>query len=216
MSVSRPLLLAIAMAGGIVLPASAQPQKEPIGKFAADFRAALARYPEDPSTVTALAIDANNLPRRGLGLSAGAHVYPFRLGKVTIGFGGEWVVAHGSDTEPPAQQGGPANPKVTTSFSVISPHVSLNFGSKQGWSYLSAGMGPSNFTTEREDHPVGDATSHPRAIHYGGGARWFTNQHLAFTFDLRFYRIAAQDATTNRPAYGGRRMLVLSGGISVK
>ena len=55
-----------------------------------------------------------------------------------------------------------------------------------------------------------------RAINYGGGARWFAKEHIAFTFDLRFYRIDAQEADHGRPAYGGRRLMVFSAGISVK
>ena len=28
-----------------------------------------------------------------------------------------------------------------------------------------------------------------KTINYGGGARWFTKTHLAFSFDVRFYAI---------------------------
>jgi hypothetical protein len=53
-------------------------------------------------------------------------------------------------------------------------------------------------------------------LNYGGGARWFAKEHLAFTFDIRFYRLDAQDAAAGRPAYGARKITVLSAGISVK
>jgi hypothetical protein len=217
MSRVRQLILAVVVTSATVQPVWAQTrQQEPIGKFAADVRGVLSRFPSDAATATALGVTEANLPRRGLGLSAGAHVYPFRMGKITVGFGGEWVVSRGSDTAPPATAGGPDGPTVRTRFSAISPQASLNFGSRRGWSYVSAGIGRASFTTEREATPVGDATSNPRTIHYGGGARWFAQEHLAFTFDLRFYRIDAQEATATRPAFGGRRMLVLSAGISVK
>ena len=53
---------------------------------------------------------------------------------------------------------------------------------------MSGGIGWAQFTTELEDAPVADATGASAPINYGGGARWFAKEHLAFTFDLRFYR----------------------------
>jgi hypothetical protein len=99
---------------------------------------------------------------------------------------------------------------------VLSPQVSLNFGSRDGWSYLSAGLGLASFTTERKDAPVADADSRTRALNYGGGARWFAREHLAFCFDLRFYKVNPQDAAPGRPGYGGRRIMTFSAGISIK
>ncbi len=196
--------------------AAQEPEKEPIGRFAVDARVALPRYPDDPATVTALGVTAENLPGRGLGLAAGVTVYPARLGKVALGIGGEWLLSRGSKTLDPEEEGGPSGPKVTTRFSALSPQVSLNFGGRNGWSYVSGGIGWVSFTTELEDAPVADATGRTRAFNYGGGARWFAKEHVAFTFDLRFYRIDPQEATTGRPAYDGRRIMAFSAGISLK
>jgi hypothetical protein len=209
-------VVAIVMAVTVVPAVAQEREKEPIGRFAADVRVSLPRFPDDPTSATALGVTIDDLPGRGLGVSAGAHLYLFRMGKVTVGVGGEWIVSRGRHTQEPAQEGGTAGPTVETRFSALSPQVSLNFGSRRGWSYLSAGLGRARFTTERENAPVGDASSDPSAINYGGGARWFAKEHLAFTFDVRWYRIDPQDATLTRPAYDGRRMLVLSAGISVK
>ena len=156
------------------------------------------------------------MPSRGLGLAAGVHVYPARKGRVALGIGGEWLVSRGSKTLDPEEEGGVSGPTVTTRFSALSPQVSLNFGGRDGWSYVSGGIGWVKFTTELEDAPVADAPGRTRALNYGGGARWFAKEHIAFTFDLRFYRIDAQEASTGRPAYGGRRMMVFSAGMSVK
>jgi len=217
---SPPLVvLAVVMTMAIFAPgASAQePEKEPIGRFALDARVALPRFPEDAATATALGVTVDNLPSRGLGVAAGVNVYPARLGKVSLGVGGEWLVfSRGSKTPDPETEGGPSGPTVTTRFSVLSPQVSLNFGGRDGWSYISGGIGWASFTTERDNAPVADAVGRTRAINYGGGARWFAQEHLAFTFDLRFYRINPQDAAAGRPAYDGRRMMVFSAGISVK
>jgi hypothetical protein len=190
--------------------------REPIGRFAADVRLAVPRYPDDGATAGALVVSEDNLPSRGLGIAAGVNVYPLRLGKVSIGFGGEWLTSNGSKTLEPTTAGGPSSPTVTTTFSVLSPQLSLNFGSRNGWSYLSGGIGFASFTTEREDAPVADADGRTRSLNYGGGARWFAKEHLAFCFDLRFYRINPQDATVGRPAYGGRRLMVFSAGVSFK
>ena len=190
--------------------------REPIGRFAADVRVAIPRYPDDDATASALVVTTDNIPSRGLGIAAGVNVYPFRLGKVSIGFGGEWLTSRGSKTLEPTTAGAPSSPTVTTSFSVLSPQISLNFGGRDGWSYVSGGIGLASFTTEREDAPVADADGRTRSLNYGGGARWFAKEHLAFCFDLRFYKINPQDATTGRPAFGGRRMMAFSAGISLK
>ena len=214
-----PARLIVAAAYAAIFTSIANAQdlaREPIGKFAADVRVALPRYPDDDATANALAVSGDNLPSRGLGIAAGVNVYPLRLGKVSIGFGGEWMTSSGSKTLDPVTEGGPSSPTVKTSFSVLSPQVSLNFGSRNGWSYLSAGLGLASFTTEREDAPVADADGRTRALNYGGGARWFAKEHLAFCFDLRFYKINPQDAAAGRPAYGGRRMMVFSAGVSFK
>lgn len=213
-------ILCICLTSAILAPAaSAQgPDPEPIGRFAADVRVALPKYPDDPETATALAVTIENLPSRGLGLATGVNFYPARLGKhVALGVGAEWLMfSRGRKTLDPATEGGPSGPTVTTRFSVLSPQVSLNFGGRDGWSYVSGGLGWASFTTEREATPVAEAEGNTRSINYGGGARWFAQEHLAFAFDLRFYRIDPQDAAPGRPAYGGRRMMTFSVGISVK
>ena len=107
-------------------------------------------------------------------------------------------------------------PTVETRFSTLSPQVSLNFGTRDGWSYVSVGLGRATFTTENVDHPVADAPSKLTSLNYGGGARWFVNDHIAFTFDIRFHRIPDQAPEVGRPGYGERRLVVLSAGISLK
>jgi hypothetical protein len=208
--------MAVAMATLAPGAAAQEPEKEPIGRFAADARIALPRFPEDAATATALGVTAENLPSRGLGLAAGVTFYPAHLGRVALGVGGEWLLSRGSKALDPEEEGGVSGPTVTTRFSALSPQVSLNFGGRSGWSYVSGGIGWVTYTTELDDAPVADAIGHTRAINYGGGARWFAKEHVAFTFDLRFYRIDPQEATAGRPAYGGSRMMVFSAGISLK
>jgi hypothetical protein len=210
----RALLLSIAL----LLPTAAFAQTaEPIGPFAADLRVVMPRFKEDVSVATALGVASTNLPTRGLGISGGVHWYPVRMGRlVTLGIGGEVLISRGSNTAEPETESGPEGPTVKTRFSSVSPQVSLNFGKRQGWSYLTGGFGWAGFRTELETSPVADGDSRPLAFNYGGGARWFAKEHLAVSLDLRFYAVGAQEATVGRPAYPSMTLMVISGGISVK
>ncbi|HEY7497930.1 MAG TPA: hypothetical protein VH740_05440 [Vicinamibacterales bacterium] len=213
----RCWLLAGVLLASCPLHALAQePETEPIGPFAADLRVALPRFPRDAAIATALGVTEENLPGRGLGISAGLHVYPLRMGKVKLGLGGELLLGRARRTLEPATEGGTPGPTVTGRISSLSPQVSLNFGSRRGWSYISAGIGFATLTIEDDADPVASPDGRLRTINYGGGARWFAKEHLAFTFDLRFHRYDPQEAIVGRPAYPGGRMMVLSAGISVK
>jgi hypothetical protein len=142
---------------------------------------------------------------------------------VTIGVGGELLMARGSRTAEPDEDDdedapvpAPAPlPTVTARFSSLSPQLSLNFGRRDGWSYLSGGIGLARLTWEKAGTPApgGDRV---RAIHYGGGARWFTGPHLAFSFDVRFYTIPAQVAQGARPSFPRSRFTVFSAGVSLR
>jgi hypothetical protein len=98
--------------------------------------------------------------------------------------------------------------------------VSLNFGGREGWSYMSAGLGWSRYYTEREDLAPLSPEDAPRmrTLNYGGGARWFARRHLAFAIDLRFYGLPAQAGTATRPAeeLPASRRVMLSAGASFK
>jgi hypothetical protein len=211
-------LVVLGLAGCIhsMIAADAAAQHPPpIPRFVIDARAGLARFKEDGAVATSLNVAANNLPTRGLGLGGGVHLYPLRMKKVTLGVGGELFVARDS-RQADMTDATMVSPRVTTRFSSITPQVSVNFGTGEGWSYLSGGLGLATLTSERADAPFPDGASRVRAINYGGGARWFTGPHLAFTFDVRFYAVNAQEATTARPAYPKTRFIVFSGGVSLR
>jgi hypothetical protein len=147
----------------------------------------------------------------------GAHLYPVRRQNFALGLGGELLLrARGSGTVAPMVEDGPDGPTIVTRMTALSPQLSLNFGKRDGWSYLSGGVGWASITTERSESPLEDAESRPRAINYGGGARWFAKEHLAFSLDLRFYAISPQEATATRPAYPRVTVMIFSAGISVR
>ena len=188
---------------------------ERLKPLVADARLTLARFKEDGGIAGAIAVTSDNLPTRGLGFVVGAHWYALRGSKVSLGVGGELLRARDTRTLDPETEDDPEGPTVETSFFSLAPQVSLNFGRRDGWSYISGGIGSAILTAERIDRPVGDG-SRVRTINYGGGARWFTNKHLAVSVDLRFYSVGAQTGTLTRPAYPQSKMMVISGGIALR
>ena len=222
------LLLLTAGSSAAFAQEEIDPERQPIGRFVADVRGVFARYPDDPVVATFLDVTKDNLATRGLGLALGAHVYPLRLGKITLGFGGEMLVSRGRKTvttEPEKEDEEEIEgPTVTARLSAISPQVSLNFGRRDGWSYLSGGLGWTKYSTtvhhpeETTTGATADAggSSRTQTLNYGGGARWFAKKHLAFNFDVRFYRINPQEPTATRPALPRKRLVYLSAGISFR
>jgi hypothetical protein len=204
---------------GFATEASAQeaaPEDQPIGKFVADVRGAFPKFKQDPNIATAIGVTAPNLPARALGLVVGAHWYPARLGIVTLGVGGELIVARRNRTLPAAEEGGVEGPTVHSQMSSITPQISFNFGKRQGWSYISGGIGGTAFTAERQDAPLPPQESRTRTFNYGGGARWFSKKHVALSMDLRFYAINAQLLTSTRPAFSRMTLVAFSVGAAFK
>lgn len=210
-----PLLLLASLTCLFPAAASAQP-REPIGPFVVDARGTFARFKEDQAIAGAIDVAPANLPTRGLGLALGAHWYPLRVRAVTLGLGGEVVWARDSRTAEPASATAAPGPTVTTRLTSFSPHLSLNFGKGDGWSYISGGLGQARLTAERADEPFSGSGGRARMTHYGGGARWFTSPHLAFTFDVRFYAINALPASGTRPEFPRTRFMVFSVGVGIK
>jgi hypothetical protein len=211
------LLLCLAIA----TPVSAQ-QNEPIGRFALDLRGVFARHKKEPTVAEALGVETVNLPQRSFGLAAGVHVYPFRAGKITFGFGGEVTVARGSHSIDIVTVGDTTkkSPPVERHFTSFAPELSLNFGHRNGWSYISGGMfGQAKlYAVGVEKLPTPPAMR--KTVNYGGGARWFLKSHLAFSVDVRWYSIAegpvaAGDAVP-RLVQPKTTLMVISAGIALK
>jgi hypothetical protein len=211
----------VLVAGGCAAISFALPRpcdaqvNERLKPLVADARLTLVRFKEDGGIAGAIGVTPDNLPTRGLGFVLGAHWYPLRGSKVSLGIGGEFLRARDTRTLDPEDEDEPEGPTVETRLVSLAPQVSLNFGRRDGWSYISGGMGSAILTAERVDRPVGEG-SRVRTINYGGGARWFTNKHIAVSVDLRFYSVDAQPGTLTRPAYPKSKMMVISGGIALR
>jgi hypothetical protein len=204
---------------GFTASASAQDvplEDQRIGRFVADVHATFPKFKQDPNIATGIGVTALNLPARALGIVVGAHWYPAHLGPVTFGIGGELMMASRNRTLPAATEGGTPGPTVHSHMSSVTPQISFNFGKRQGWSYISGGIGGTAFTAERQDAPLPAQESRTKTYNYGGGARWFSKKHIALTVDLRFYAISAQLQTAARPAFSRMTLVAFSVGAAFK
>ena len=188
---------------------------KPMTAFVVDVRGAMAALKQEATMAADLAVPTEELPSRALGFVIGAHVYPVRRKSFALGVGAELLRVRGSNTIEALLEDGEDGPTIKARWNHFSPQVSFNFGARDGWSYLTVGLGRSTFTTDLEEAPQEDGDA-VRTLNYGGGARWFMKKHLAFTFDIRFYSLNAQEAVDGRIATPKMRLRVLSAGISLR
>jgi hypothetical protein len=113
---------------------------------------------------------------------------------------------------------------MATLLTVVGSQLSLNFGSRAGWSYLSAGLGRARLSTRASsflDEDDEDEITAARmvehgsrsAVNFGGGARWFAKPRVAFSFDVRFHVIGAGGGEAPTP---GTTRLAATVGVSVR
>ena len=227
--------MAVAIAALLMsTPAAAQlsPPSTP-GPYVIDIRAPMSGLPSTSGFHPVL--PANTLvPKRGFGLGVGGHVYVVRLGVSRVGLGVDVLRVRGTAVTPATSSTSPANTgppsssdalstagqiDVAMTMTAVAPQLSFNFGTREGWSYLSGGYGVAQIRTEatgEQESPLTGRTTLVRddgrsaSINYGGGARWFIRDRVAVGFDLRFHRIAA---VGTRPV---AKLVVASVGLSVR
>jgi hypothetical protein len=179
-----------------------------------DARGVFARLGQDPLTATGLVTNVLDMSSKAFGLSGGVHVYPWRGRSTAFGVGAEAIFARNSFEPIDATTAKPGGTVYNRRLSGVSAQLSMNFGHKLGWSYITAGYGPNTFESylaTRTPDGLHDAT-----LNYGAGARWFNYDHLAFTFDMRFYATNPALATPNTAARSRHKVFVMSAGISIK
>jgi hypothetical protein len=165
----------------------------PPGPFVVDVRGTSSGVPSNLFTLSGATTPAT-VPSRGYGLSVGGHAYFMPLGPSRLGLGAEVMFARGSTVD------------ARSTVWSAAPHLSVNFGTGDGWSYLSAGIGAARLAQD----PGRTATV--RAIHMGGGARWFSKPRLGIGFDFRVYRLADGEGGE----VPGATLTALSVGVSLK
>ena len=207
---SRTLLL-FALLLGSVSTVSAQ-DEEPIGLIVADLRGSITPFGQSEELALNRGFDPSAAPRIGLGVQAGVHLYPLRWRVITFGIGAS---VHTSVGDQRPSELDPDGPILRKKFTTLSPQMSFNFGSRNGWSYLSGGVGTSRLSLFSLDQAEPQARR-VNTINYGGGARWFVKEHLAFSLDLRFYATSPLEQTDTEPSSPRMTVMVLSIGASFK
>ena len=210
----RLAILAFLIITGGAARANAQDPPPRIGPFAVDVHMSIPVFPTDSQQLAdSRALNLAELPGRGLGGQVGAHFFLPRWGPLTVGLGGEVMVARAA-TNPDPSTGLRA---VEERLLSASPQLSFNFGSGHGWSYLSGGIGRSVWSIHEVGLEPSAADVEPlQTINYGGGARWFIKNHLAFSLDVRFYEIQPGTPIPPLPGSPRTRLMVIGAGISLK
>jgi hypothetical protein len=221
----RRLAMAALLCLGVCPSVAAQalPADRP-GPYVIDVRGTTVSLPGDPAFFPPVPA-STAVPARAWGIDAGAHVYLVQLGAARLGFGATYLRARGTAAPPtPASTSGtsgsatPAStPAVAALVTAFGPQVSANFGSRAGWSYLSAGIGRAQISTRTSAFGTTRArlleSGARRAINVGGGARWFAKPRLAFSFDIRFHIVGAGGEVTPTPR---TTLLAASVGVSLR
>jgi hypothetical protein len=173
---SRRLALCLGLAGALLgSRVSAQILAPgPPGPFVIDVRGATSGIPASPGLYPTLS-ETFTVPARGFGIDVGGHVYPLSLRAARLGIGVNLTYVRGTSVD------------ATATVRTIDPQISFNFGTANGWSYLSAGLGTARVS-------AGTSVS-VQAINAGGGARWFLTRHTAVSFDVRLHKLSAEGAT---------------------
>jgi hypothetical protein len=198
-------------------------EREPLPWLAIDLHAASVGLPTAQGWIPVVS-DDTPVPDRAWGPAIAATVYPFRLGIMTFGFGAAFSTAQGTSDSIEIIEGSGATattritPIVRTRVTNLIPQVSINFGHKLGWSYLSAGVGRTNVDSRADD--VDGRVSVPavwsQALNFGGGARWFMKPRLGAGFDVRFVKLGSRAATPAVPSARRTQMITFSAGISIQ
>ena len=210
------LILAALMAAS---PVEAQ-TKDPLPRFVIDAQGVNGGLPTGDGWVPVVKADTP-LPGHGWGISGGAHVHLFKLRLATIGAGASVLTARKAGQPLTTAVGVPTTPAVTTQVTSLHPQVSLNFGHRLGWSYLSAGYGVTKVVSTATAFGGVLKRSAPEpwnpAINFGGGARWFMKPHVGASFDVRFTKLSSRAATAETPIFALRTQLVsFAVGISIQ
>ena len=185
----------------------------PPGPYVVDVRAGMGALPGSAVLFPPLP-SGTTIPAAGLAVDAGGHIYLISVGPARVGIGASFMRAGGRTSAP--QTAGttssslpagttssslPARPDVETRITAVTPQLSLNFGTSDGWSYISAGVGrgraratTSGFATGSGSEAVtvepSVVSASLREVNFGGGARWFTKRHVAISFDVRFHQVS--------------------------
>ena len=220
----RQLTAGLSLALSLVIVSNTQQvlnaqEKARIGPFVIELSGVLVKNGQNEQVASDRSLNPKELPSLGLGVSAGAHWYPLKIKKFTLGLGGQFLRSSGSTTVVNELWTPIPEPSIKTRFQAISPQVSVNFGGTSGWSYISGGMGKAKYSVTKEidsrweeEEPDIDGRW-LNMINYGGGGRWFAKEHLGFNIDLRFYQISPLAANDKFLGLPRQTVVIFSVGV---
>lgn len=193
--------------GCVAATAAAQP-REALSGVVGDLRLVSTTLPTGLGWTPPVATTGTLVPGRGVGVEGGVFAFagPGRFRRLSFGASG--FVAEGRATAVDA-------PTMATRMFAAAPHAALNFGHRDGWSYLSIGAGTAKVRAT-EDGVEDQPASWGLVFHYGGGARWFVREHLAVSLDLRFWALTPRPATTARPSAAATTRIAIGAGLSFR
>jgi hypothetical protein len=213
---ARAALLLVVVWLGVPSRVDAQDPIPKIGPFALDVHGTVPRFPNNAQLIQSRDLLTQEMPGAGLGVHVSANVYPLKWKAITFGLGGDAAFAHARQSPQPISTTDFGR-AVTERFTNVAPVLSFNFGTGKGWSYLSGGIGQSTwFIVPAGSDPLPADRERLETINYGGGARWFLNDHLAFSVDARFYAIYPGTPDGPRPGSPRTTLMVFGAGISLK
>jgi hypothetical protein len=218
-------IAAVVLSVLLASPAAAQ-EREPLPWFAIDLHGASVGLPTAEGWIPVPVIGDTPLPGRGFGVSGAATAYPFRLGIMTFGFGAALAAGKGTGEALTITTGSGddeitvATPVFRTQALHVVPQISINFGHKLGWSYLSAGVGTTRISASADATADLPAVVLPetwnQALNFGGGARWFMKRRFGAGFDVRFIKLGSRAASGDIPAARRTQMITFSAGITLQ
>lgn len=192
--------------------------------FAVDVHAATVGIPQAEGWVPDLGT-STMYPGRNFGVSGGLTIYPVKLGRFTFGIGTTLSAAKAT-AKTEVVSGSGASQTVTvsqivrTSVTNLIPQVSINFGRRLGWSYVSAGLGRTKVRSRADAIGTTPEIVVPEAwnsaLNFGGGAKWFMKPHLGAGFDIRFVKLASRSPTDVLPSAKRTQQWTISAGISIQ
>jgi hypothetical protein len=197
-------------------PAAAQDPPPPLPRMVLDVRGSTTNFSVEPELAVSRGLLESELPGRGFGGDVALHFYLFKLKVVTFGLGGQVSLARAATSGSVVSDQTILRP-VTEQFTSATAQLSFNFGSGNGWSYISGGIGPA----QRTVIPAGAGVSAADAerllsLNYGAGARWFIKRHVAFTFDVRWHQLNLGTPVEGLVASPRSTLLIMSAGVSLK
>ncbi len=210
------LALAGALVAAFAVSAPAQEPVPAVGPFVVDLRGLFTKLPNTQQLADSRGLATSELPGSTFGGAIGLHFYFLKWKQLTFGIGGE-VVGLQAHNVPPGDASTSGLRPVTEKFLSASPQLSFNFGGRNGWSYISGGIGLSQWSIVPDGAESQDADiERLKTLNYGGGARWFMKKHLAFSFDLRVYSISEGTAAFGFQGSPRSTLTVIGAGVSLK